>query len=46
MTEFRSGWTPLFLNAEPAVTGMKDSDSVPLRMRRRSVASSGSSPSR
>ncbi len=46
MTAFSRGCTPLFLNAEPAVTGKNDSDSVPLRISARSVSSSGSLPSR
>ena len=46
MTALSRGWTPLFLNAEPAVTGKNDSDSVPLRISARSVSSSGSLPSR
>ena len=45
-TASSSGCTPLFLNAEPQITGTSLWASVPLRMQRLSVASSGSSPPR
>ena len=45
-TASSSGCTPLFLNAEPHSTGTSLRWTVPLRMQRRSVAASGSSPPR
>ena len=45
-TASSSGCTPLFLNAEPHNTGTSLPLSVPLRMHRLSVASSGSWPPR
>ena len=46
MTASSSGWTPLFLNAEPHSTGTNEKLSVPLRISFFSVAVSGSVPSR
>ena len=46
MTAFSIGCTPLFLKAEPQVTGTNFMPRQPLRISRRSVATSGSVPSR
>ena len=45
-TASSSGCTPLFLNAEPQITGTSLPATVPLRRQATMVASSGSSPSR
>ena len=45
-TASSSGCTPLFLNAEPQITGTSLPATVPLRRQATIVASSGSLPSR
>ena len=45
-TASSNGCTPLFLKAEPHSTGTKAPETVPLRIQRFRVATSGSVPSR